>query len=170
MGEGKFTRQSAGRTLCLLVALALCEAGCGTSTDPAASGDGSGTFRHVVPPADSARPDTVIAEEVKKAEQLNLKPFVFFSASWCAPCQAVKGSINAPLMQDAFSGSYIIELDIDQWPQLADAFKVGPIPVFHEVDSAGNPTGRSIDGNAWGENIPENMAPPLKQFFQATKR
>ena len=57
--------------------------------------------------------------------------------------------------------------DIDDWPQVADAFRVGPIPVFFQVDAAGNPTGRSIDGNAWGENVPANMAPPLKQFFQA---
>jgi thiol-disulfide isomerase/thioredoxin len=153
--------------LCLLIALVLGSAGCGRSSDEAASGGGSGTFRHVTPSTDSARPNAVIAEEAKKAEQLNLKPFVFFSASWCPPCQAVKGSMDDPLMQDAFSGTYIIELDIEQWPQLADAFRVGPIPVFHEVDSAGNPTGRSIDGNAWGENIPANMAPPLKQFFQA---
>ena len=39
------------------------------------------------------------------------------------------------------------------------------IPVFFAVDGAAHPTGQKIDGGAWGEDIPRNMAPPLGRFF-----
>jgi hypothetical protein len=37
--------------------------------------------------------------------------------------------------------------------------------VFFKLDASGKPTGDRIDGGAWGDNVPENMAPPLKAFF-----
>ncbi len=70
-------------------------------------------------------------------------------------------------MVDAFDGIYLIRLDVDEWgwenlPEFGD---VPAIPVFFRLDANGHPTGDQIDGGAWGENIPENMAPPLKEFF-----
>ena len=40
--------------------------------------------------------------------------------------------------------------------------------VFYEVGDDGKPTGRKIDGGAWGDNIPANMAPPLDKFFHGS--
>jgi hypothetical protein len=42
--------------------------------------------------------------------------------------------------------------------------KGSPIPAFFRLDAEGKPVAR-IDGGAWAENIPKNMAPPLKTFF-----
>ena len=70
-------------------------------------------------------------------------------------------------MSDAFAGTYLISIDIDEWSQqlAGTAFDSSSIPVFYELDEKAKPTGRKIDGGAWAENIPANMAPPLKAFF-----
>jgi hypothetical protein len=40
------------------------------------------------------------------------------------------------------------------------------IPAFYKLDANGKPTGRIITGAVWGEDIPANLAPPRKPFFQ----
>jgi hypothetical protein len=40
------------------------------------------------------------------------------------------------------------------------------IPAFYELDANSKPTGRMITDAAWGEDIPANIAPPMKTFFQ----
>jgi hypothetical protein len=73
-------------------------------------------------------------------------------------------------MVDAFQGTYIIRLDLDEWKgRLSDSgFLVPGVPMFFELGADGRQTGRILTGAAWGEDIPENMAPPLGEFFQAT--
>lgn len=77
---------------------------------------------------------------------------------------------NNTLMTDAFQGTYIIRLNVDVWgwgDELSPlGFDVWGIPIWYALDDQGMPTGETIDGNAWGPNTPENMAPPLKEFFQ----
>ena len=71
-------------------------------------------------------------------------------------------------MKQAFAGTYIIRMNHDHWsPKLAGTgLESTSIPVFFDLDDQGKPTGRKIDGGAWGENTPENMAPPLRAYFQ----
>jgi thiol-disulfide isomerase/thioredoxin len=111
----------------------------------------------------------LLAAEVKKAEALNQLPAVEFDATWCPPCKAIAVSLDEKneLMIKAFDGTYIIHLDVDEWgfDMLQYGFSFDGIPVFFKLDSSGRPNGEVIDGNAWGDNIPENMAPPLDQFF-----
>jgi hypothetical protein len=59
-------------------------------------------------------------------------------------------------------------MDVDAVdPQALDAAKLtsSAIPVFFKLDASGKPTGEKIDGGAWGDNAPDNMAPPLAAFF-----
>ena len=70
-----------------------------------------------------------------------------------------------PLMVDTFKGMYIIQADVDSWGFPPEGWDFDGIPIFYALDADGKPTGATVDGNAWGENIPENMAPPLKAFF-----
>jgi hypothetical protein len=72
-------------------------------------------------------------------------------------------------MVDAFQGVYIARVDIDEWAGGLDrtGFEFAGIPIFFGLDDQGGPNGATIDGNAWGANISENMAPPLKDFFQS---
>ena len=115
---------------------------------------------------------TQLHSEAHKAQVLGLKPYAEFTATWCPPCQAIAQSLseNNPLMVDAFTGTYIIRIDVDIWDETEweeAGFELEYIPIIFRLDAEGKPTGDFIDGNAWGENIPENMAPPLKEFFQA---
>ena len=110
----------------------------------------------------------LLKAEAEKAKKAKLKPYVEFHASWCGPCVALEKSLDDPRMIDAFKGSYIIRLDADEWGKKLQGtgFNAGTIPVLYRLDDEGKPTGQKIDGGAWGENTPENMAPPLKAFFR----
>lgn len=106
--------------------------------------------------------------EAKKAKAMGLKPFVEFWASWCEPCMALRRHMGDPRMAAAFKGTYIIQLSADDWGDDklgGTGFDAGVIPIFYELADTGKPTGRSIRGSAWGEDVPDNMAPPLAKFF-----
>ena len=115
--------------------------------------------------------EELLRHEVANAAALGKQPYVRITAEWCGPCKALRASLGDPLMQDAFAGTYIVQVDVDEWkPELDKAgFESDGIPVFFAVDGNAKPTGAKIDGGAWGEDIPRNMAPPLKQFFTAQR-
>jgi thiol-disulfide isomerase/thioredoxin len=112
--------------------------------------------------------------EAQKAQELGFKPFAEFTATWCPACQDIAQSLEEqnPLMLDAFKGTYIIRVDVDIWTEFEweqVGFNLEYIPIFFRLDAEGMPTGDWIDGSAWAENIPENMAPALKLFFQGVE-
>ncbi len=110
---------------------------------------------------------SLLDREVVNAAAQHRVPFVQITAEWCVPCKKLRASLGDALMQDAFAGTYIIRIDADAWKkELKSAgFDHPAIPVFFAVDASARPTGAKIDGGAWGEDIPANMAPPLKRFF-----
>ncbi|HET7133070.1 MAG TPA: thioredoxin family protein [Gammaproteobacteria bacterium] len=124
----------------------------------------------VLAPA-QGRLEDLLEHEVHNAAALGKLPYVQITAEWCGPCKALRASLADPLMRDAFAGTYIVQVDYDAWkPQLERAgFSGQAIPVFYAVDAEARPTGAKIDGGAWGEDIPRNMAPPLKQFFTSER-
>ena len=110
-----------------------------------------------------------LAGEVGKAKDQNLKAHVELWADWCGPCKKLEASMGDPRMRDAFAGIYLIRLNSDAWGEkFADTGLSlgGGIPAFFELGDDGRVTGRTITGGAWGDNIPENMAPPLKTYFE----
>lgn len=113
---------------------------------------------------------TRLEEEAQKAAKLGQVPVVEFDATWCPPCLAIDKAIKEKnaLMMDAYAGMYIIKLDVDEWgwgdSSLHD-FEFDAIPVYFKLDSEGNQTGELIDGGAWGQDIPENIAPVMDKFF-----
>jgi hypothetical protein len=122
-------------------------------------------------PTQGALP-ALLKTEIAKATAQNLTPFVELGATWCGPCHHLQNSLGDKRMIDAFSGTYIIRLDVDAWKdQLKPlGFVSDSIPAIFAIDAAGKATGPVITGGAWGEDIPENMAPPLKTFFRANLR
>ena len=111
---------------------------------------------------------TQLTAEAQKAKELNQSPFVEFDATWCPPCIAIDKSVKAkdPLTMQAFEGVYLIRADVDEWGW-GDGknFKFDAIPIYYKLDDGGDPTGAVIDGGAWNEDIPENFAPVLDNFF-----
>ena len=132
----------------------------------------SGQFVIVTLKAADGQLADLLAAEAQKAKQKGLTPFVEFYADWCGPCQSLSRSLGDPRMIEAFAGTYIIRLNVDDWQDipLRAGFAVNGIPAFFAIDETGKPTGQTITGAAWGADIPENMAPPLKAFFSANKR
>lgn len=108
-----------------------------------------------------------LAREAKRAVAEDRRPFLYVYADWCGPCQSLHASLTDARMVDAFDGTYIILANLDEWRSQLDSskFEASAIPAFFELDEAGAYAGRMITGAAWGEDIPENMAPPLKAFF-----
>ena len=111
---------------------------------------------------------TQLADGAAKAKARGLTAYAELRADWCDPCVALEKSMSDPRMIDAFAGTYVMHLDVDEWSAKdveGTGLKASVIPIFYALDGDGKPTGRTIDGGAWGENVPENMAPPLKKFF-----
>lgn len=113
---------------------------------------------------------TMLTQEAQKAIALGQMPVVEFDATWCPPCQVIDEGLASKneLLLKAYAGTYIIKMDVDEWgwgdSSLHD-FDFDGIPVYFKLDAHGQPTGEVIDGNAWGDNIPENIAPPMDEFF-----
>ena len=113
---------------------------------------------------------SLLAVEAECAVSQGLMPVAEFDATWCPPCQAIDKAINSKnkLMMDAYSGTYIIKLDVDVWGWKngkVKNFRFDGIPVYFKLDEKGHQTGDVIDGGAWGEDIPENIAPVMDKFF-----
>jgi thiol-disulfide isomerase/thioredoxin len=109
----------------------------------------------------------LLAEHTALAKQAGLAPFVELWAEWCGPCKKLEAAMGDPRIVQAFAGVYLIRLDSDQWGPKLEGTGLGnaSIPVFYELGADGKTTGRKVDGGAWAEDIPENMAPPLDAFF-----
>ena len=114
--------------------------------------------------------DEMLAAEAEKAVTAGLLPVVEFDADWCPPCQAINKHLEEKneLMLKAYDGTYIIKLDVDEWGWnngKVEYFTVDAIPVYFKLDEQGKETGESIDGGAWNEDIPVNIAPVMDAFF-----
>ena len=113
---------------------------------------------------------TMLATEAKKALAAGRMPVAEFDATWCPPCQAIDQAIKEEneLMLNAYADTYIIKLDVDEWgwgDSNLHEFEFGAIPIYFKLDSEGHQTGEVIDGGAWGEDTPENIAPVMDKFF-----
>jgi thiol:disulfide interchange protein len=114
----------------------------------------------------------MLTEQAQKASTLGQMPVVEFDATWCPPCKAIDQAIKEKneLMVNAYAGTYIIKLDVDEWgwgDSLLHDFEFAGIPVYFKLDAQGHQTGEVVDAGAWAENIPENMAPVMDEFFHS---
>ena len=123
---------------------------------------------HVVVEAGVTDLQAFVAEHYAKAKAENLKPCVYFTADWCPPCKAIHKFRYNDQMVDAHAGVYLIEVDIDVHSGTMDAYPfVSSIPQWTGINEDGSSDGHLIDGGAWADNVPENMAPALKEYFAA---
>jgi thiol-disulfide isomerase/thioredoxin len=114
--------------------------------------------------------EEMLAVEAGKAIAAGLLPVVEFDADWCPPCQAINQHLEAKndLMLKAYDGTYIIKLDVDEWGWnngRVESFSFEAIPIYFKLNEQGKQTGDVIDGGAWNEDIPVNIAPVMDAFF-----
>jgi hypothetical protein len=100
-----------------------------------------------------------VRREAAQARKRGLQPVAELSADWCKPCAAIKRYLGDPAMVDAFKGGWK-EAELS-----AAGLRTVGVPMFFALDANGRPTGRTITSSVWGDDIPANMAPPLKRFF-----
>jgi len=116
---------------------------------------------------DSGNLRDLLREHSRRAEALNLKPFVELTADWCEPCQRLHQGMSEAKMVEAFRGTYIIRVDTDLWGKdvgLA-GMRSRSIPAFHALSPSGLAVGRSIDGESWTDTTSEVISPILGRFF-----
>ncbi len=109
-----------------------------------------------------------LAREAASARARGLRPVAAFHASWCPPCRAVDRYADDPSMIAAFRGVALIRIDIDEWSgeeQESAGLQVIGVPTWIALDDAGRATEHRISSDAWGPDIPANMAPVLDRFF-----
>ena len=90
----------------------------------------------------------------KRAAQEEKPLFVVFSASWCAPCQAmVKSIYPIPEVQEALKTWVPVYVDIDKLPNVAGSYRVRSLPTMVYL----NPDLSEINRTVGGISLPKKM-------------
>jgi thiol:disulfide interchange protein len=110
-----------------------------------------------------------LAAQAAEAAKRGLRPQAEIHAAWCEACQALDRHAADPALVKAFAGTWIVRVDYERWQDQLEAVGLATtaVPAFFTLDAAGKPTGARLDGSAWGEDVPAEMAPPLGAFFAA---
>lgn len=155
---------STGRTAAVALTLAMF-ANPATAQRRDATGDTAITVVELSP--SQGKLSDLLKGEVARSTRLGRTPFVEIGAEWCGQCRELKQYASDRRMIDAFTGTYIIRLDLDAWKdQLSPlGFDVSAVPVFFTVDSTGKASGVSFTTDPLGANTPEHVAAPLQKFF-----
>jgi hypothetical protein len=131
-----------------------------------------------LPPTENARgfvaalePERPLAGQLRvhaeRAALRGLRPFLEVGAVWCPPSKLFTDSLGDPRIEAAMMGVYLIRVDLDAFgddPTLTE-LGVSAVPVFLELDTRGEPSGRRMTGAAWGPDTVENIAAALAQFW-----
>ena len=73
-----------------------------------------------------------------EAKQTGKPLFLYFTASWCGPCQSLKATTWADAEIDAALRAYVpVKIDIDDHPDLAAEYRVQAVPTFIVVAQTG---------------------------------
>ena len=72
-----------------------------------------------------------LAAATSEARQSGKPLFLYFTASWCGPCQEMRRTTwsNASV-ERALQGYVPVKIDVDEHPDLVQRYHVEPIPAF----------------------------------------
>ena len=83
------------------------------------------------------------ADTFRAAREAGRPIIIDFWATWCAPCiRLKKQTLTSPAVAKALEGVEVIYVDLDESPELAEAYGVTSIPDVFFVDAEGNVTDR----------------------------
>jgi protein disulfide-isomerase len=84
------------------------------------------------------------AAALDEARGSGKRAFVYFTASWCGPCQTMKHTTWADKGVEAALSDYVpVKVDVDEHPELARQFNIDGVPTFIVLDAAGNAAKRT---------------------------
>jgi uncharacterized protein DUF4190 len=86
-------------------------------------------------------------------------------------CAAVAASLPDARMQRALANVTLVRVDVESFRGELGSMRVETetAPWFYKLDAAARPTD-AISADAWGDNVPENMAPVLGRFARGLGR
>jgi thiol-disulfide isomerase/thioredoxin len=74
-------------------------------------------------------------EAVKIAKKDKKKIFLYFGASWCVPCQAMKKMFKEKEVKEKLDKFVVLIVDVDENPNLKKKYKVKSIPDYRILTS-----------------------------------
>lgn len=119
--------------------------------------------------ADVASLDDELDRERVRAARAEERLVLWLIVEDCKPCNAVESSLTSPDVQRALGHARLIRLDAAEF--LAELARLGiPMDAFPSFVLLG-PDGHAtdyVDGSEWDEDLPQNIAPVLKNFVEGT--
>ena len=79
-----------------------------------------------------------------------MKKLLFFTASWCSSCKAIKPIVEKEAPQKGYDVKYV-DMDSDEGAYMADDFKVRNLPTLIVLDEQGVELKRAVGNTAWNE-------------------
>ena len=117
----------------------------------------------------ASRPDEIIpwrpgyAAALDEARAGNKRTLVYFTASWCGPCQNLKHTTWADKGVEAALRDFVpVKVDVDAERDLATKYHVDAVPTFVVLD----PGGASV-GQWSGASPPAEFVSELKRLGEA---
>lgn len=93
--------------------------------------------RFWAPPEKIAWRDDLTAAQ-RDASAANKPVLLYFTASWCGPCQRMRREVwTEQRVAEAMNAYVPVRIDIDRQPALARQYNVQSIPTMAELDSEG---------------------------------